>query len=217
MSTSVLSRLAMCLVEANGDSSSPACNIMEEILEELTTFFCYLGASHPQKMLTFKSLKLEGSPSSLSTAPPEELWQNIAAAANFTEQQVAQITGTTDYLLTKLDKVMQERKDISAQLTAAARPEGCGAVTMGLSTQAATGHIQALQATEKLHQNLHEAQDCLTQFQIAARDCMTSLQVAMVCVQSFPWIPDLVALFSSVAKSRDAGKRDLHSSDPTVS
>ena len=206
----------MCLVEANGDSSNPACNTVEEIMEELTTFFCCLGASQPKKMLTFKKLKLEGNPSSLPIAPPEELWQNIAAAANFTEQQKAQIAGITDYLLTKLDKIMRERKDISAQLRAATPPEGCGAVTMGLSTQAATGHIQALQATEKLHQNLHEAQDCLTQFQIAARDCMTSLQVAMVCVQSFPWIPDLVALFSSVAKNRNAGKHGIQSSDQTV-
>ena len=200
----------MCLVQANGDSNSPMCDTAEEIMEEATTFFCYLGASHPKKMLMFKELKLEDSPpSSPSAPPPEELWHNIAAAANFSEQQQAHIAGMIEYLVTNLDKIMKERKEISVQLAASAPPDGCGDLTMGLSTQAATGHIQALQATRKLHQNLHDAQGCFTQFQIAARDCMTALQVAMVCVQSYPWMPDIVAVFSSVAKNRTAGNR-LH-------
>ena len=52
-------RLAICLVEANGDNASPASKRIEGIIEELVTFFCYLAASHPKKVSAFKYLKLE--------------------------------------------------------------------------------------------------------------------------------------------------------------
>ncbi|KAL3150963.1 hypothetical protein ABBQ32_000706 [Trebouxia sp. C0010 RCD-2024] len=197
-----ISRLAVCLVEANGDDSSPACQTIHEIMAELTAVFCYVCASHPHKMLSFHSSKLEEGPSSWPAAN-DELWQTIAAAANFSDEQQARICGIRDYFLARMMRIMKEREDISAQLAAAVPPFTSRIVTAGMNMQAAAGHIQALQATEKLHQNLHQAQDCLSQFQVAARECMTPLQVAMVCVQSFPWMPDIVGLFSSVADNRE--------------
>lgn len=197
-----LCRLAVCLVDANGDNNSPACQTIHEIMAELTAVFCYICASQPHKMLSFHSLKLEDGPASGPVAS-EELWHTIAAAANFSDEQQARISGIRDYFVARMMRIMKERRDISAQLAAAAPPFTSRIVTTGMNIQAATGHIQALQATEKLHQNLHQAQDCLSQFQVAARECLTPLQVAMVCVQSFPWMPDVVGLFSSVANNRD--------------
>ena len=195
-------RLAVCLVEANGDNSSPVCQIIHEIMAELTATFCYICASQPQKMMSFHSLRLEDGPSS-APAANKELWHTIAAAANFSYEQQAQIAGIREYFVAKMMRIMKEREDISTQLAVTTPPYESRVITMDLSSQGAAGHVQALQATEKLHQNLHQAQDCLSQFQIAARECLTPLQIAMVCVQSFPWMPDIVALFSSVANSRN--------------
>lgn len=167
-------------------------------MEELVTFFCHLAASHPKKVSCFKYLKMEEG-SQPGSEPPEELWHNIAKAANYDEHQQAQICGIREYLLTNLSKIMNEREEISAQLVSAVPSQAGG----GFNSNVATGHIQALQATEKLHQNLQQAQECLTQFQIAARDCMTPLQSAMCCVQAFPWIPDVLAVFNCVADDRD--------------
>ncbi len=209
-------RLAMCLVEANGDNDSPAGKRAEGIMEELVTFFCYLAASHPKKVSTFKYLKMEEG-ASPSSGPPDELWQNIARSVHFDEHQQAQICGIREYLLTNLSRIMKAREEISAQLVSAVPPQGGG----GCNSRVATGHVQALQATEKLHQNLQQAQECLTQFQIAARDCMTPLQSAMFCVQAFPWVPDVLAVFNCVADAHDtaaamshdgtAGSQDLSS------
>ena len=193
----------MCLVEANGDDDSPVCQTICKIMAELTAICCYICVSQPQKMLSLGSLKLEDGPSA-APAANEELWHTIAAAANFSSEQQAEIAGIKEYFVAKMMQIMKERKDISAQLAAATLPFESRVITMGLSSQGAAGHIQALQATEKLHQNLHQAQDCLSQFQIAARECLTPLQVAMVCVQSFPWMPDIVAVFSSIANSGNA-------------
>ncbi|KAL0023235.1 hypothetical protein WJX79_008243 [Trebouxia sp. C0005] len=211
-----ISRLAMCLVEANGDNDSPAGKRAEGIMEELVTFFCYLAASHPKKVSTFKYLNMEEG-ASPSSGPPDELWQNIARSVHFDEHQKAQICGIREYLLTNLSRIMKAREEISAQLVSAVPPQGGG----GCNCRVATGHVQALQATEKLHQNLQQAQECLTQFQIAARECMTPLQSAMCCVQAFPWVPDVLAVFHCVAEahntaagtSRDgtAGSQDLSS------
>ena len=195
-------RLAVCLVEANGDNNSPVCQSIHEIMAELTATFCYMCASQPQKMLSFHSLRLEDGPPS-APAANEEFWHTIAAAANFSDEQQAQMAGIREFFVAKMMKIMEERQDISAQLAVATPPYMGRVITMGLSSQGAAGHVQALQATEKLHQNLHQAQDCLSQLQIAARECLTPLQIAMVCVQSFPWMPDIVALFSSVANSRN--------------
>ena len=195
-------RLAVCLVEANGDNNSPVCQTIHEIMAELTATCCYICASQPQKMLSFHSLKLDDGPSS-APAANEELWHIIAAAANFSDEQLAQVAGIREYFVAKMMRILKERKDISAQLAAATPPHESRVISMGLSSQGAAGHVQALQATEKLHQNLHQAQDCLSQFQVAARECLTPLQIAMVCVQSFPWMPDIVALFSTIAHSRN--------------
>lgn len=101
-------------------------------------------------------------------------------------------------------RIMKERKDISAQLAAATPPFESRVISMNLSSQGAAGHVQALQATEKLHQNwyLHQAQDCSSHFQIAAKECLTPLKIVMVCAQSCPCMPDIVALFNSVTNSR---------------
>lgn len=195
-------RLAVCLVEANGDADSPVCQTIREIMAELIATFGYISASQPQKMLSFHISKLEEGPTS-SPAANEELWHTIAAAANFTDEQLAQIAGMRDLFVAKMMSIMREREDISAQLAAATPPFESKVITPDVSSQGAAGQIQALQATEKLHQNLHQAQTCLTWFKIAARECLTPLQIAQMCVQSFPWLPDIVALFSSVANSRN--------------
>ncbi len=183
-------------MEANGDDDSPASKRIESIMEELVTFFCYLAASHPKKVSAFKHLKMEEG-ALPGSGPPEELWHSIARAANFDEHQQAQICGIREYLLTTLSRIMKEREEISAQLVSAVPSQGGS----GHNNQVATGHVQALQATEKLHQNLQQAQECLTHFQIAARECMTPLQSAMCCVQAFPWMPDVLAVFSCVAEN----------------
>ncbi len=95
---------------------------------------------------------------------------------------------------------MKAREEISLQLVSAVPSQGGG----GCNCQVVTGHVQALQATEKLHQNLQQAQDCLARFQIAARECMTPLQSAMLCIQAFPWIPDVLAVFNCVAGDKEA-------------
>lgn len=195
-------RLAVCLVEANGDADSPVCQTISGIMAELIATFGYISASQPRKMLSFHISNLEEGPTS-SPAANEELWHTIAAAANFSDEQLAQIAGMRDLFVAKMMSIMQEREDISAQLAAATPPFESKVITADVSSQGAAGHIQALQATEKLHQNLHQAQTCLTCFKIAARECLTPLQIAQMCVQSFPWLPDIVALFNSVANSRN--------------
>ena len=198
-------RLAFCLVEANGDLDSPSTKRIATIMEELVTFFCCLAATHPKKVSSFKYLRLEEG-AQPDSGPPEELWHNIAKAANFDEEQQTQICAIREYLLTNLGTILKARQDISVQLMSALPSQGGG----GFNSQAAAGHVQALQATEKLHQNLQQAQECLTQFQIAARQCLTPLQSGMACVQAFPWIPDVLAIFNCVADEHDASAATSH-------
>lgn len=191
----------MCLVDANGHNESPAAKRVEVILDEVLQFFCYLSASHPKKAMHFKHLKLDGS-SSHGEIPSSDMWRGIAKALNLDEQQQLQIYGSRQYLLSNLSKIMTERADISAQLVLAVPSQGA----TGLQHQLATGHIQARRATERLHQNLQQAQECLSRFQIATKAIMTPLQIAMVCVQAYPWMPDILALANAVSKLREGDK-----------
>lgn len=193
----VLCRLAICLVDANGQEGSPAAKRVEAILDEVLQFFCYLSASHPKKAVQFKHLRLDGN--AAEEAPRDEMWRGIAKALNLGEQQQLQICGSRQYLVSNLSKIMEEREEISAQLGSAVASRG----ERGLQHQLATGHMQARRATEKLHQNLQQAQECLSRFQIANKAIMTPLQVAMVCVQAYPWMPDSLAVTNAVAKLRE--------------
>lgn len=184
-------------MDAHGDDKCPAAKRVEVILDELMQFFCYLSASHPKKAMQFKHLKLEpGRSHDDSSAPSQEKWIDIATAVNLDEQQQLELCGTRQYLVTNMDRIMQARAEISSQLVSAVPSQGGG----GLQHQLATGHIQARRATERLHQNLQEAQECLSRFQIACKAIMTPLQVAMVCVQAYPWMPDILALTDAVSK-----------------
>ena len=185
----------MCLVDAHGDSTCPAAKRIEIILDELMQFFCYLSASHPKKAMQFKHLKLDTS-SSDSEGPSQETWHNIAAAINLDAQQQLQLCGSREYLVSNLDRIMSDRAEISLQLASAVPSQGGS----GLQHQLATGHIQARRATERLHQNLQQAQECLSRFQIACKAIMTPLQIAMVCVQAYPWMPDVLLLTGAVSK-----------------
>ena len=194
-------RLAFCLVEANGDTASAACKRIEGILEELVTFYCQFSSLHPKKADKFRWTKLDEDSASAAahTPAPQDLWHKIAKACNFDEQQQVQICGLRQFLATNLGKVLSEREAISAQLASAIPSQGA----VGSNGMMAMGHVQALQATEKLHKNLQQAQECLTQFQVAARQCMNPLQAALFCVQAYPWMPDIVALFACTAEQRE--------------
>ena len=194
-------RLAIGLVDANGQNDSPAAKRVETILDEVLQFFCYLSASHPKKAMQFEHLKLDNS-SCHDEGPSGEMWRGIAKALNLDEQQQLQICGSRQYLMSNLNIIMKEREEISAQLVSAVPSQG----GRGLQQQLATGHIQARRATERLHQNLQQAQDVLSRFQIASKAIMTPLQVAMVCVQAYPWMPDILALTNAVAKLREGGE-----------
>ena len=193
--------MALCLVEANGDPNSAACKLIEMILDELVEFYCHCASEEPTKTSQLKWTKLDEDLESdaAKASAPEDLWPRIVIACNFDSQQQKQICALQQYLLTNLGKILRDRAEISAQLASAVPSQGSGTAT----SQVAMGHIQALQATQKLHQNLQQAQECLTQFQLAAKQCITPLQAAISCVQAWPWMPDISALFNCVAQNRE--------------
>lgn len=185
----------MCLVKAEGNENSPAGRNTSDILDELVKFFQYLGNPHPKEANSIMYMNLEGSGLSCFNSPNDGFWHNVAKAANYDEHQQAKIRAARDMLTTNMRKIMEERAEIGVQL-ASAVPMLSG---LALHSQVIPGQMQAALACDKLRRNLQQAQEHMTQFRIASMHCARPLQAAMTCLQAFPYVPDVLAIYNAVA------------------
>ena len=104
-------------------------------------------------------------------APPDSMLSNVAMAMNLDQEQQLQMCSIREYLLSNLDKVMHNRQGIGLQLLSTVQ----GQYDATFHHQLASSHVQAWHATQKLHQNLQQVQECLSKpaklIQVPGRLC----------------------------------------------
>ena len=189
-------RLALCLVEANGDEGSPACNKITDIVEELTTLFQHLVNHHPKRTINFIYTRLEGNSLLDLSSPDSKFWQKVTKAVNYDERQQQYICVLRDMLTASMGNILKERREIGAQLSSAVALLGDFTLHRQIPSQ-----MQAALVCERLRHNLQQAQECMTQFQIACSQVTRPLQSAMALLQAFPYVPDSLAICNAVAES----------------
>lgn len=190
----VLHRLGMCLIEANGDDNSSACKNIEAIMQELQVLFQYILAQDTKRTVDLTCSRLDGTQTASSdcvTAASTDHWHAVAKACNFDKGQQSEARILQDVTLSSMTKIFQERQVISNQL-AASVPLHAGLGSKDVQIQS---HIEALTLCAKLRLNLEQAQECMTHFHVAAKQIARPLQTAMGLVQSFPYMPDGLAIY----------------------
>ena len=196
-------RLAVCLLEANGDEKSPACSNIIAIVEELTTLFQHWVNHHPRRTVNFIYAKLEGRHHSLlvSCSPDGEFWHKMTKAVNYDEHQQGHICALRDcalrdMLTASMSRILREGREIGSQLSSAVALLGDFTLHRQIPSQ-----MQAALVCEGLRNKLQQAQQCMTQFHIACSQVARPLQSAMALLQAFPYVSDSLAMCNAVVEN----------------
>lgn len=180
-------------MQSDGHPDTSAAKQIEDTLDELMQFWCCIPISHSLRQTQFQHPKVEID-GVCDEAPPEGMWCSVAKAMRLDQQQQLQMCSIREYLLSNLDKIMDARQGIGQQLLSAVQGQ------YDATFQLASSHIHTRNATQKLHQNVQQVQECLRRFEIASKAIASPRQIAVFCVHSYPWLPDTLALVNAVSK-----------------
>ena len=150
----------MCLIAADGNANSPACDDIKEIMLELRVLFRYLYSQNTKQVVDMSCSRLDVSYPATVAADCEQAWRAAAKAVSFDEEQRAHASHLRKVILANMTRIFQQRESITAQL-AASIPMNAG---LGSLDALVMGQTQALAACANLQRNLEQAQECMTHF-----------------------------------------------------
>ncbi|KAK9830010.1 hypothetical protein WJX72_009170 [[Myrmecia] bisecta] len=192
-----VNKMAVCLVDGDGDGDTPNGRRIRELLEELVSFSTCYASVNPKGWIALRCMRLEDTQMAGEQEPTCQMWSSIAKAMNLSPEQKQKMLQLRRFYLTRLAAILRQRQEVSMSLLRTVP----GYAQRTARNTIATGHLKSLDAFEQLKSNLSQEQECIQQFAAAIRTIITPYQVAIAIVQSYPWAPDSLAICNCVAKA----------------
>lgn len=192
-----VNKLAVFLLEARGNDHSPVQTQIDKLVNECSAMCASLAMSNPSAIRALHCSNFDGA-LMVQQGPSSSKWLSISRSLSLSPQQKKELLAGRHYYLTKLRDVLQQRKALLATL------EGVHGVK---TTQHALAldYVTLSRVMEKLQANIQEDHQLTCGFMYATwKRVMTLFQRGNVIVQSYPYMPDMLAVANAIAADDQA-------------
>ncbi|KAL3142348.1 hypothetical protein ABBQ38_002685 [Trebouxia sp. C0009 RCD-2024] len=215
--TAFVQKLAVCLLEVDGDPNSPMVEQMNNWTAEATCFAVAVALYNPEAFRTFGQLRLDMG-SVLPERMSDEAYNELLPKMEYTEAQVQDLLHLRRLYYGKLGQLYRQRKELRSQV-----PLACMGEVEGIC---ATDNYTLLSGlAEKLRVNAAEEYSVFLQsFCAIFRGVQTSRQRGINMVHAYPYVAHKDRVVGMLAEQRgepsmntllsDTSKSDLqHAAD----